>query len=93
MSDEYRTGDDYDSSPGESPNPLEDMTPPVKEKPHKHPTMTSWGLVLTGIALLSAAIGWTQIGGGQFLLAKLLFAVFAIMAATAFLSRFIRQPA
>lgn len=93
MTDSYRTGDDYDSGPGESPNPLEDVSPPQQEKPHKKPTMMGWGLILTLAALLSGLVGWTSIGGAEFNIAKLLFALFAIMAATAFLSRFVRQPA
>ncbi|MGM0557319.1 MAG: hypothetical protein ACQEVA_13125 [Myxococcota bacterium] len=93
MTDRYRTGDEYDSSPADPPNPLEDMSPPEREKPHKKPTMVGWGFVLMLAAVLSALVGWTAIGGGELLLGKLLFAVFGIMAAAAFLSRFIRQPA
>ncbi len=93
MSDQYRTGDEYDSEPADPPNPLEDVSPPDREKPQKTPTMVGWGFALALGAIVSGFVGWTSLGGGEFLIAKLLFAAFAIMAATAFLSGFIRQPA
>jgi uncharacterized membrane protein YtjA (UPF0391 family) len=92
MTDEYRTGDEYDSEPADPPNPLEDMTPPDREKPQKTDTMMGWGFALTLAALVSALLGWTQIAGSEYLIGKLLFAAFGIMAATAFLSGVIRQP-
>jgi hypothetical protein len=83
--------DVYDDIPSQGPNPFDKPRRPRRSR--KRVLVTAWAGLLAAAAVFSAVLGWTPFGGGQLLIAKLLFVLFAVMSATALIGRLVVDPA
>ncbi len=78
-----------DHAPDHAPSPFEEARKTSQRRRFKMLRIWLWGALLAAATAVSAAIGWTPLGGEDLVLAQFLSLLFGAMAVTALVGRLV----